>query len=74
MMVICICANYTESEIRGVIQRGYRTMEDLMYETGVALGCGMCRLDVERILISENECQYRESIPSNLDIAVIKPF
>ncbi len=70
-MIICICANHTESEIREVVARGFRTMEDLMYETGVALGCGMCRTDVERILISENQCKYQ---PPSFSIDVIKPF
>ena len=70
-MYICICVGVTESDIKGHIQDGLSTVTDLMYETGVALGCGMCRPDIERIVMHEKACKLS---PKTLNLAIVKPF
>ena len=70
-MYICICIGMTESDIKGHIKDGLSTVTDLMYETGVALGCGMCRADIERVVMHEKACK---TAPQPLNLNIIKPF
>lgn len=71
-MIICICADVSESDLKGHINSGLKTVSDLMFELGVGLGCGMCRTDVERIVIEENQCSYGKY--PTFSIPVIKSF
>ena len=72
-MYICICVGMTESDIKGHIDNGFSTVSDLMYETGVTLGCGMCRLDVERIVMHEKACGFQLDSKSSI-LNIIKPY
>lgn len=67
-MYVCICVGVTENELVTAIASGCNTMEQLMYETGVSLGCGTCSSDVESILTRVNQTSIK------LDIPVIKPL
>lgn len=71
-MYVCICAGLTEKDLKDAISDGHNTMDKLMYATGASLGCSTCRYDVERIVISMNECKNHFFV--KLDIPVIKDF
>ena len=70
-MYICICTGTTDTDIREAIANGNVTMDALMDELRVSMGCGLCEQEVERILIDSNQCKYRLD---SFSIAVIKPF
>lgn len=53
-MYVCLCVGLTEQELKDAIDRGDNTMDLLMEEHGIALGCSICKDEVERILKENN--------------------
>lgn len=45
-MIICVCYNVTESQIRVCITRGCDDVSDVVMETGATTGCGLCRRQI----------------------------
>ena len=41
-MIVCICNNISEREIRQAVDFGLSTMDELSRELGVATCCGQC--------------------------------
>ena len=53
-MYICICNAITESEVRGAVSLGCKSMCDLRNDLGVATCCGKCEPEAKRLL---RECR-----------------
>ena len=51
-MYVCNCNGITEREVRGAIELGCSTLDDLQRELGVAACCGRCRPQAEGLLIA----------------------
>lgn len=49
-MYICNCNGITESEIRGAVELGCTTLQDLRRDLGVATCCGKCAPDARKVL------------------------
>ena len=49
-MYICICNAVTEREIRGAIDLGSASLDDLQRDLGVATCCRKCEPDARRLL------------------------
>jgi bacterioferritin-associated ferredoxin len=47
---ICICNAVTDREIRGAVQLGCRSIDDLKRDLGVASCCGKCEPEACRLL------------------------
>lgn len=41
-MVVCLCKNVTEGQLRQAVCEGHRTIRDLRSYLGVASQCGKC--------------------------------
>jgi bacterioferritin-associated ferredoxin len=52
-MYICICNAITDKEIRGAVNLGCTTLDDLQRDLGVATCCGKCAPEACRVL---DEC------------------
>jgi bacterioferritin-associated ferredoxin len=59
-MIVCVCNNIPESEIRQAVQAGLITMRSLREELGVASCCGKCHGCAKELL---QECLVREVSP-----------
>ena len=60
-MYVCLCVGLTEKEIKDAIDQGNATLDLLMEEHGVALGCSICKEDIEKIL-EEKDSSVRLSV------------
>lgn len=60
IMIVCICNNIPESEIRQAVQAGLVTMSSLRKELGVANCCGKCHTCAKQIL---QECLVSQLPP-----------
>jgi bacterioferritin-associated ferredoxin len=49
-LYICICNAVTEREIRGAVELGCSSMDDLRRDLGVASCCGKCLHDARQVL------------------------
>ncbi|MGZ5093704.1 MAG: (2Fe-2S)-binding protein [Burkholderiales bacterium] len=58
-MYICLCHGITESQIRGCIERGARSLCDLQGELGVATQCGSCAEQASQML--DEQCSPNTS-------------
>jgi len=59
-MYVCICNAVTESEIRGAVKLGVRSLAGLSASLGVATCCGRCS-ECARSVLSESlvaECTH----------------
>jgi len=59
-MYTCLCIGMTDEEVIEKIKDGHNTLDSLMFETGIGLGCGICVQEIEKMIINENKCQYRD--------------
>jgi bacterioferritin-associated ferredoxin len=61
---ICLCHGITDSQIRGCIERGARSLCDLRGELGVATQCGSCAEQASQML--DEQCSPDASaLPSS---------
>jgi len=49
-MYVCVCNAVTDHEIRGAVNLGARTLDDLSATLGVATCCGRCTDCARRVL------------------------
>ena len=60
-MYICICNAVTESEIRGAVALGSKSVADLREGLGVGTCCGKCVPEAHKLLKScAQECQQHD--------------
>lgn len=55
-MYICNCNGITEREIRGAVELGCASLDELQRDLGVATCCGKCLPDARRVLQSCGGC------------------
>lgn len=49
-MIVCVCNNISDREIRQAVELGITTMEELSAGLGVATCCGQCATYAEEVL------------------------
>lgn len=49
-MYVCVCTAVSDRAIHRAIDHGAHTLQDLMDELGVAMGCGSCESAVRQML------------------------
>jgi bacterioferritin-associated ferredoxin len=49
-MIVCVCNNVSETEIRQAVQLGIRNMTQLRQDLGVATCCGKCHSCAKQVL------------------------
>lgn len=49
-MIVCICNNISDREIRQAIELGITSMDELRADLGLATCCGQCASTAEEIL------------------------
>ena len=49
---VCLCRAVTEVQLRAVIERGTRTVDELVGRSGAGSRCGGCRPDLARLLVA----------------------
>jgi bacterioferritin-associated ferredoxin len=57
-MFVCLCHVTTDSEVRRVIDRGARTVDEVGDACGAGTGCGACRSQIHDMLeAAGRECE-----------------
>lgn len=49
-MIVCLCNNISDREIRQAVDSGLRTMAELKRDLGVATCCGQCHACAKEVL------------------------
>jgi bacterioferritin-associated ferredoxin len=55
-MIVCVCKSVSDRHIRGAIQEGLESFEELQFELGVSLCCGKCEGHVRAVLEESGVC------------------
>jgi len=65
-MIVCICKNISDKEIKAELNNGINSLCDLKRALGVATKCGMCECEVKQIVCTDklNPEQATFSAPS----------
>ena len=56
-MIICLCNNISDREIRQAVDLGLSTMAELRRDLGVATCCGTCASHAKQVLADHLELQ-----------------
>ena len=54
-MIVCVCNNISDREIRKAIELGLTSMDELNRDLGVATCCGQCASYAEEVLVAHLE-------------------
>jgi len=68
-MIVCVCNNISDREIRQAMELGITSMDELRDALGVATCCGQCFSCAEEIL---NEQLAAQAATANLQETVLK--
>lgn len=49
-MIVCVCNNISDREIRQAVELGLRTMVELRRDLGIATCCGKCHTCAKQVL------------------------
>jgi len=52
-MIVCVCNNISDREIRQAVELGLNSMEELQRDLGVSTCCGQCQ-DCARAVLDEH--------------------
>jgi len=52
-MIVCICKNISDKEIKAELNNGINSLCDLKRALGVATKCGMCECEVKQIVCTD---------------------
>lgn len=61
-MIVCVCNNISDREIRQAVELGVKSMEELRDDLGVATCCGQCFACAKHVLnesLHEQACAPR---------------
>lgn len=58
-MIICICNNVSDQEIRGAVDLGVSTMAELRRDLRVAADCGACADFAYRVMTDHLESKWQ---------------
>jgi len=59
-MIVCVCHNVSESELKSAIRSGMDNMHSLREHLAIGTCCGKCKSCAKKIL---RECQAQEENP-----------
>ncbi|HZW23036.1 (2Fe-2S)-binding protein [Noviherbaspirillum sp.] len=62
-MIVCVCNNVSERQIRRAVDSGHTTMPQLREELGVGTCCGKCHSCAKTVLREYLEDGVREAQP-----------
>ena len=76
-MILCVCANVSERDLRATIGDGATTMKEIGRRCGAGAGCGECRSAIRECLrehraaltARETECAFPAGTGADLVIA-----
>ena len=51
-MIVCVCNNISDREIRQAIELGLTSMDELSRDLGVSTCCGQCAAYAEEVLVA----------------------
>jgi bacterioferritin-associated ferredoxin len=71
-MIVCVCNNISDREIRQAIELGITSMDELRRDLGVATCCGQCFECAEQIL-SEHLASINASAPAMQETVLQRP-
>ncbi len=54
-VMICYCFKVKESAIRDAVQKGSKTLEEVMDATGAGYGCGSCQTRIKKAIAKIND-------------------
>lgn len=49
-MYVCLCGDVNDKEIKEAIANGAKTVDDLISQLGVSMGCGACEETIRELL------------------------
>jgi bacterioferritin-associated ferredoxin len=61
-MIVCVCNNISDREIRQAVDMGLSTMGELRRELGVATCCGKCAPCAKEVLTEHLAVQVNETV------------
>ncbi len=64
-MIVCICNNVSDRDIRKAVDAGMHTMRELRQNLGVATCCGKCNACARQVL-RESLADARQAQPAGL--------
>ena len=59
-MIVCVCNNISDREIRQAVELGLTTMEELRRDLGVSTCCGQC-FDCAEEILNEHKAAIQAS-------------
>lgn len=60
-MIVCVCNNISDREIRQAVELGLGSIEELRRDLGVATCCGKC-LDYAQEVLTEHKASLQETV------------
>jgi len=69
-MIVCVCNNISERQIRRAVSAGHTTMPQLREELGVGTCCGKCHSCAKTVLRECLEDGVREAQPMMYQAAI----
>ncbi|MFA9215950.1 MAG: bacterioferritin-associated ferredoxin [Sphingomonadaceae bacterium] len=70
-MIVCVCNNISDREVRQAIELGITSMDQLRSDLGVATCCGQCFDYAEQLL---NEQLARDAAPALQETVLRRPL
>jgi bacterioferritin-associated ferredoxin len=61
-MIVCVCNNISDREIRQAVDMGLSTMAELRRDLGVATCCGKCAPCAKEVLTEHLAVQVKETV------------
>lgn len=65
-MIVCVCNNISDREIRQAVDLGLSSIDELRRDLGVATCCGKCEAYAEQVLITHLERTSTETTVTEL--------
>lgn len=71
-MIVCVCNNISDREIRQAVDLGLSTMAELRRDLGVATCCGKCHSCAREVLSTHLDATaaLRETVISRIEVPV----
>jgi bacterioferritin-associated ferredoxin len=71
-MVLCICRNVSDREVKRTISDGASTLEEVGRECGAGTDCGTCRAAISGLLACADCPRQTPEIRANLSLPLVE--
>ena len=71
-MIVCVCNNISDREVRQAIELGITSMDELRNDLGVATCCGQC-LDYAQEILTEHLAALNADAPAMQETVLQRP-